>query len=138
MEISRRTALIGLAAAAPLVMTMMEPEMASAATTQPDSPTGVLAVQRWLNATFGGKDGWVTVAEDGVAGQATLAGLVEGLQDLLGISPLVTTFGPTTLQKLQQHGEVGSETGADAQAWCRLVQGALICRGFSSVALSGV
>ncbi|MBF4634755.1 DUF1906 domain-containing protein [Agreia pratensis] len=138
MEISRRTALIGLAAAAPLVMTMMEPEMASAATTQPDSPTGVLAVQQWLNATFGGKDGWVAVAEDGVAGQATLAGLVQGLQDLLGISPLVTTFGPTTLQKLEQHGEVGAETGADAQTWCRLVQGALICRGFSSVALSGV
>lgn len=137
MEISRRTALIGLAAAAPFVITMMEPQTARAATTQPDSPTGVLAVQRWLNATFGGKDGWVTVTEDGVAGQATLAGLVQGLQDLLGISPLVTTFGPTTLQKLEQHGALGTETGADAQTWCQLVQGALICHGFSGVSLSG-
>jgi len=138
LEISRRTALIGLAAAAPLVMTMMEPETARAATAEPDAPTGVLGVQRWLNATFGGKDGWVAVAEDGVAGQATLAGLVQGLQDLLGISPLVPAFGPTTITRLEQHGGVGGETGPDAQKWRQLVQGALICRGFSSVALSGV
>jgi hypothetical protein len=123
LEISRRTALIGLAAAAPLVMTMMEPETASAATAEPDAPTGVLGVQRWLNATFGGKDGWVAVAEDGVAGQATLAGLVQGLQDLLGISPLVPAFGPTTITRLEQHGGVGGETGPDAQKWRQLVQG---------------
>ena len=138
MEISRRTALIGLAAAAPLVMSMMEPETASAATSQQAPPADVLAVQRWLNATFGSRDGWVAVVEDGVAGQGTLTGLVQGLQALLGIAPLVPAFGPTTLQRLQQHGEVGSESGADAQAWRQLVQGALICRGFSGVALSGV
>ena len=138
MEISRRTALIGLAAAAPLVMSMMEPETASAVTSQQAPPADVLAVQRWLNATFGSRDGWVAVVEDGVAGQGTLTGLVQGLQALLGIAPLVPAFGPTTLQRLQQHGEVGSESGADAQAWRQLVQGALICRGFSGVALSGV
>ncbi|WP_202563614.1 glycoside hydrolase domain-containing protein [Agreia sp. COWG] len=137
MDITRRTALIGLVAAAPLVVTMAEPQRAAAATTQSEAPTGVLAVQRWLNSTFGAQAGWVHVDEDGVAGQGTLAGLVQALQVLLAISPVVPAFGPTTAQKLQQHGPVGAETGADAKQWCLVVQGALICRGFTSVALSG-
>lgn len=141
MQISRRTALVGIAAAVPL---------ASAALATPASATpsasssglassgdGVLDVQRWLNSTFGDVPGWVHVTEDGQTGAATVAGLAQGAQSLLGITPVVPAVGPATRRGLEQHGDVGSETGPDAGTWCRLAQAGLICAGSSTVAMTG-
>ncbi|WNY35028.1 peptidoglycan-binding domain-containing protein [Curtobacterium flaccumfaciens] len=94
-------------------------------------------MQRWLNKTFGHVHGWVPVDEDGLTGSGTVLGIVQATQSLLGISPVVATFGPTTRQKLEQHGDVGAETGDDAETWRRLVQAGLICKGASTVSLTG-
>lgn len=94
----------------------------------------VLASQQWLNKTFGSISGWTHVTEDGFTGQGTVNGLIEGLQNLLGISPVVASFGPTTWSKLQAHGNV---TGSDSIKWVTLVQAALYCKGYSGASLDG-
>lgn len=94
----------------------------------------VLASQQWLNKTFGSASGWTKVTEDGNTGQGTVNGLIEGLQNLLGISPVVPSFGPTTWTKLQAHGNV---TSSDSVKWVTLVQAALYCKGYSGSSLDG-
>lgn len=94
----------------------------------------VLASQQWLNKTFGSVNGWTTVTEDGVTGQGTENGLIEGLQSLLGISPVVASFGPTTWADLQAHGPVSA---SDSTTWVTLVQAALYCKGYDGAGLSG-
>ncbi|MBO9047980.1 DUF1906 domain-containing protein [Curtobacterium flaccumfaciens pv. flaccumfaciens] len=151
MHISRRTALIGITATVPLVTTALAapadaatPSGAAGSTGSTGSTassgsadSGVLAVQRWLNTTFGHLHGWVHVDEDGLTGSGTVLGIVQATQSLLGISPVVATFGPTTRRKLEQHGDVGAETGDDAATWRRLVQAGLVCKGASTVSLTG-
>ncbi|MCE0459159.1 DUF1906 domain-containing protein [Curtobacterium flaccumfaciens] len=148
MHISRRTALIGITATVPLVTTALAapadaatPSGAADSTgstgSSGTSDSGVLAVQRWLNTTFGHLHGWVHVDEDGLTGSGTVLGIVQATQSLLGISPVVATLGPTTRRKLEQHGDVGAETGADAATWCRLVQAGLVCKGAATVTLTG-
>ena len=83
--------------------------------------------QKWLNKTFGSKAGWTKVDEDGFPGQGTVNGLIEGLQSLLGISPVVAAFGPTTWTKLNEHGSIGP---SDGENWVRLVQAALYAKGY--------
>ncbi|WIB65518.1 glycoside hydrolase domain-containing protein [Curtobacterium sp. MCBD17_040] len=95
----------------------------------------VLASQQWLNKTFGSVSGWTKVTEDGVTGQGTENALIEGLQHLLGISPVVPSFGPTTWTDLQAHGNV---TGSDNSTWITLVQAALYCKGYSGASLDGI
>lgn len=98
MHISRRTALIGITAAVPLVTTALAapadaatPSGAADSTgstgSSGTSDSGVLAVQRWLNTTFGHLHGWVHVDEDGLTGSGTVLGIVQATQSLLGISP---------------------------------------------------
>jgi len=147
MQISRRAALIGLAAAVPLASATLATsadaatpsnssggEAASLAVTRGDG--SVFQVQHWLNKTFGHINGWVHVKEDGATGPATVTGLVQATQSLLGITPVVAAFGPTTKQKLEEHGAVGGG-GPHAETWRRLIQAGLVCKGFSSVALTG-
>lgn len=90
--------------------------------------------QKWLNTTFGSKAGWTKVAEDGFPGQGTVNGFIEGMQSLLGISPVVPTFGPTTWSKLNTHGSV---TPADGSTWIKLIQGALYAKGYPGGGNSG-
>lgn len=69
----------------------------------------VLEGQRWVNRTYGGVPGYVRCTEDGITGWATMYSLTMGLQRELGISPLAAAFGPTTLEKLRQHGNITAE-----------------------------
>jgi peptidoglycan hydrolase-like protein with peptidoglycan-binding domain len=90
--------------------------------------------QKWLNSTFGTKAGWTKVAEDGYPGQGTVNGLIEGMQSLLGISPVVPAFGATTWSKLNAHGAI---TPADGTTWIKLVQAALYAKGYRADGNSG-
>jgi peptidoglycan hydrolase-like protein with peptidoglycan-binding domain len=150
VQISRRTALIGIAASVPIASAALAApaEAATPSTTTPATPPttadpagpsdpGVLAVQRWLNTTFGHVDGWVHVTEDGQTGAGTVTGLAQATQSLLGISPVVPTVGPATKQGLERHGDVGHEVGPDATTWRRLAQAGLVCKGFSTVTPTG-
>lgn len=94
----------------------------------------VLASQQWLNKTFGDIDGYVACAEDGSTGQQTESSLIMGLQSLLGISPVVASFGPTTWADLKTYGDVADGSSTDM---ITLVQAGLYCKGYDGSALSG-
>jgi peptidoglycan hydrolase-like protein with peptidoglycan-binding domain len=145
VQISRRTALIGIAASVPIASAALAAPAdaatpatpTSSSTTPPSADPGVLGVQRWLNATFGHVAGWVHVTEDGRAGAGTVTGLAQATQSLLGITPVVAAVGPATKRGIEQHGDVGQEAGPDAATWRRLAQAGLILKGFSTVTTSG-
>lgn len=143
MQISRRTALLGIAASVPIASAVLAtPAEAATTTTATSAATtasdpGVLAVQKWLNTTFGHVAGWVHVTEDGQTGAGTVTGLAQATQSLLGITPVVPTVGPATRKGLEQHGDVGHEVGPDAGTWRKLAQAGLVCKGFPTVATTG-
>ncbi|CAM5647134.1 Rv2525c-like glycoside hydrolase-like domain-containing protein OS=Streptomyces fumanus OX=67302 GN=GCM10018772_38640 PE=4 SV=1 [Streptomyces fumanus] len=55
--------------------------------------------------------------------------LVMGLQHELGISPLVATFGPTTISKLQALGDIGFDWNKNANI-VPILQHGLCCKGY--------
>ncbi|WP_436535932.1 glycoside hydrolase domain-containing protein [Actinoplanes sp. HUAS TT8] len=96
----------------------------------------VLAVQRWVNATYAGVSGYVVIAEDGSAGRQTMAALTRGLQHELGITALSDNFGPATLAALTAHGPIGpAETNPNL---VKIVQGGLVCKGYATFGLDGI
>ena len=61
----------------------------------------VLETQKWLNKDYAGKNGYKTIAEDGVTGWGTMKALVTALQIEIGISGLNGNFGPATTAAFQ-------------------------------------
>jgi peptidoglycan hydrolase-like protein with peptidoglycan-binding domain len=98
------------------------------------SDSMVLAAQQWLNAQFGAVAGYIRCPTDGNTGTATVDSAIMGLQHLLGISPVVPSFGPTTWADLNAYGAVD---GASATEMITLAQCALYCKGYDGDALSG-
>lgn len=97
----------------------------------------VLKTQKWANATFAQVDGYEPCTEDGLTGQETLNSLIEGLQWLLGISPSVPNFGPTTYSELVAFGPISAAINNASIDMLTLLQGALYCKGYDGDALSG-
>lgn len=91
----------------------------------------VLTTQLWLNVTYlGVANGYVAVPEDGRTGWLTIYGLIMGLQWELGISPVTSTFGPTTTTYYNQ--QVTPIWGPSIPAnIVYLIQGAFWCKGIS-------
>ncbi len=93
----------------------------------------VLAIQKWLNKTYAGYDGWVSLLEDGVTGWQTIYGLRRGLQHELGISPMASGFGgQTTAAFKSQIGRI-TETSSTPANVLTILSGALWCKGYSGV-----
>ncbi|MYV47369.1 glycoside hydrolase domain-containing protein [Streptomyces sp. SID2888] len=89
----------------------------------------VLDAQRWVNATYGGVSGYVRCPEDGRTGWDTMYSLVMGLQHELGISPVVASFGPTTMSRLQDLGDIGFGWDKNSNI-VRILQHGLFCKGY--------
>lgn len=56
----------------------------------------VLKVQKWLNSTYGGINGFDEAPEDGISSWNTIFSLREALQHEMGMSDLSAGFGPET------------------------------------------
>lgn len=95
----------------------------------------VLAVQEWLNATYGSVSGFIAVPETGNTGWSTMYGLTMGLQHELGIAALSTAFGPTTLARLAARSDIGP--GEANTNIVRIVQGGLYCQGYNPNGFDG-
>lgn len=91
--------------------------------------TKVLDAQTWVNATYGGVSGYVRCPEDGCTGWSTMNALVMGLQHELGISPVVASFGPTTMSRLQALGDIGFGWDKNTNI-VRIIQHGLFCKGY--------
>ncbi|GAA3002311.1 glycoside hydrolase domain-containing protein [Streptomyces fulvorobeus] len=89
----------------------------------------VLDAQKWVNATYGGVSGYTRCSEDGRTSWSTMNALVMGLQHELGISPVVASFGPTTMTKLQALGDIGFGWNKNANI-VRIIQHGLFCKGY--------
>lgn len=89
----------------------------------------VLEAQRWVNRTYSGVNGYTRCAEDGRTGWGTMRALTMGLQHELGISPVVASFGPTTLSRLEALGPIHVAWAANANI-ARLLKHALFCKGY--------
>jgi len=92
----------------------------------------VREAQKWVNSTYSGTSGYVRCPEDGRTGWATMNALTMGLQKELGISPVVASFGPTTMARFQALGEIGFgwDTNRNIVA---ILQHALFCKGYWGV-----
>ncbi|MDX3066031.1 MULTISPECIES: glycoside hydrolase domain-containing protein [Streptomyces] len=89
----------------------------------------VLEAQKWVNSTYGAVSGYVRCPENGQTGWSTMYALVMGLQHELGISPLVASFGPTTLSRLAALGDIGFGWSQNANI-VRIIQHGLFCKGY--------
>nr|WP_042194607.1 glycoside hydrolase domain-containing protein [Kibdelosporangium sp. MJ126-NF4]CEL21431.1 putative peptidoglycan binding domain protein [Kibdelosporangium sp. MJ126-NF4]CTQ96002.1 putative peptidoglycan binding domain protein [Kibdelosporangium sp. MJ126-NF4] len=88
----------------------------------------VLEAQQWVNSTYGAVVGYNRCPENGKTGWATMYSLTRGLQHELGITTLSDSFGPTTLAKLAEKGDVNS--GYPNKNIVRIAQHALFCKGY--------
>ncbi|MBP2475597.1 peptidoglycan hydrolase-like protein with peptidoglycan-binding domain [Crossiella equi] len=96
----------------------------------------VLDAQRWANATYGGVAGYNPCPETGKTGWATMYSLTRGLQHELGITALSDTFGPTTLAKLAELGDIGPTFTAKPNI-VKILQHALYCKGYWAGVVTG-
>ncbi|MFJ5832062.1 glycoside hydrolase domain-containing protein [Streptomyces sp. NPDC093089] len=89
----------------------------------------VLDAQKWVNATYGAVAGYVRCPEDGRTGWSTMNSLIMGLQHELGITPVVASFGPTTMSKLTALGDIGFGWNKNSNI-VRIIQHGLFCKGY--------
>lgn len=92
----------------------------------------VLEAQQWVNKTYAGVAGYVACPEDGVTGWSTMYSLTMGLQHELGISPVVASFGPTTMSKFQALGDIGFGWDKNRNI-VAVLEHALFCKGYWGV-----
>lgn len=91
----------------------------------------VLAVQKWLNKTYGNVPGFERAPENGRTGWPTIYSLRMGLQHEIGISNLGEGFGSTTKTALA--AVVGRLKPGYKGNIAQLIQGAFWCKGIDPV-----
>lgn len=92
----------------------------------------VLETQKWLNKNYAGKNGYKTIAEDGVTGWGTMKALVTALQIEIGISGPNGNFGPATTAAFQP---LSIESTKINQIY--ILQGGLFCKGYNPGGFTG-
>ena len=95
----------------------------------------VLEVQRWLNRTYTGENGYSPIPEDGATGGTTVGALIIGLQIELGIADPVPSFGPATESLFP--GLSRQEDGAKPNNLIKILQGGFWCKGYNPGGFSG-
>lgn len=98
--------------------------------------TMVLKTQQWLNQTYEGRTGYVSVTESGNTGWNTIYALRRALQIELGITATSSNFGPSTRARFKerfpngvQQQAIDDETEDNIYG---IIQGALWCKGYST------
>ncbi|MGN1302102.1 MAG: glycoside hydrolase domain-containing protein [Clostridia bacterium] len=96
----------------------------------------VLKTQQWLNETYNGRTGYVSVSETGNTGWNTIYALRRALQIELGITATSSNFGPSTTAKFKERFPNGVHQQAiDDETENNIygiIQGALWCKGYST------
>lgn len=88
--------------------------------------------QRWLNATYGGRAGYVPAPENGLTGWSTMYSLTRALQLELGITATSNTFGPGTSSAFQtQISVITSATASQRPNIIGILRTALWCKGYA-------
>jgi len=90
----------------------------------------VLEGQKWLNATYAGVSGYVKCPENGQTSWSTMNSLIMGLQHELGISPVVASFGATTMSKLEALKGITDGENQPNKNIPYIVRYGLFCKGY--------
>lgn len=103
--------------------------------------TMVLKTQQYLNAMYGGNDGYNVIEENGQTGWTTIYALTRAFQIELGITSTADNFGTTTTRLFKEQYPNGiaqqdSNDTATSRVYA-IIQGALWCKGYSTGA-SGI
>ncbi len=103
------------------------------------SDSNVLKAQKYLNAMFGGHSDWITLAEDGITGSATMQGIIRAFQIQNGISSITGTVGPLTIEKMKSLPVIEKMSPNDESSInvC-LIQCALFCKGYNAGGVTGI
>lgn len=96
----------------------------------------VWKAQNWLNKTYGGKTGYVSIDRDGITGWGTINALLRAFQIELGITATSTNFGPTTTSRFKSRFPNGiQEQNEDDSAEDNIygiIECACWCKGYST------
>lgn len=95
----------------------------------------VLEVQKWLNETYSGRNGYTRITEDGRTGNTTVGALIIGLQIELGVANPVPSFGPTT-ERLFPGLDRQSDDEEPHNIY-KILQGGFWCKGYNPGGLTG-
>ncbi|GIP62816.1 hypothetical protein J32TS6_13710 [Virgibacillus pantothenticus] len=95
----------------------------------------VLEVQKWLNKTYKGKNGYSTIPENGKTGNTTVKALIIGLQIELGITKPVPSFGPETARRFPGLARQGKDEKPNNLI--KILQGGFWCKGYNPGGFSG-
>ncbi|MFD4025121.1 glycoside hydrolase domain-containing protein [Streptomyces sp. NPDC058576] len=90
----------------------------------------VLEGQKWVNATYAGVSGYVKCPENGQTSWSTMNSLIMGLQHELGISPVVASFGATTMSKLEALKGITDGENQPNKNIPYIVRYGLFCKGY--------
>lgn len=93
----------------------------------------VLEGQRWLNSTYGGRAGYISVKEDGLPGSAMSQALVSAMQIELGMGTVTGVFGEQTMAACDAAPLVSGATGNRV----KILQYGLYSKGYNPATANG-
>lgn len=91
--------------------------------------------QEWLNETYTGEKGYTPISEDGIIGAGTIKALIIALQIEEGDTNPDGIFGKNTSSNCPELSEGYIDV---THHFCRLLQHALYCKGYSPTAVTGI
>lgn len=96
----------------------------------------VLAAQKWVNAEYAGRSGYVSCPETGITGWSVMFSLTRALQIELGDPAPDGVFGSGTITRMNAFGPIKGQTSNENLR--TIVQSALYCKGYSGGGIDGI
>ncbi|WP_051554892.1 glycoside hydrolase domain-containing protein [Lachnospira multipara] len=96
----------------------------------------VKEAQVWLNKTYGSREGFVKVEENGRTGNAVMNALVRALQIELHMSNITGYFGEETAKNYNSKAIKKGDRDSDNN-FVRILQYGLFCKGYNPSAVTG-
>ncbi|WP_300836636.1 peptidoglycan-binding protein, partial [uncultured Dubosiella sp.] len=99
----------------------------------------VLQAQKYLNATYDGKNGWVPLEENGNTGTLMIEGLIRAFQIQNGVPNVTGYLGPYTVNVMKNLPEITKMDPEDeSDPNVCLIQCALFCKGYHAGGITGI
>lgn len=99
----------------------------------------VLQAQKYLNATYDGKTGWVPLEENGNTGTLMIEGLIRAFQIQNGVPNVTGYLGPYTVNVMKNLPEITKMDPEDeSDPNVCLIQCALFCKGYHAGGITGI
>ncbi len=96
----------------------------------------VKEAQVWLNKTYGSREGFVKVEENGRTGNAVMNALVRALQIELHMSNITGYFGEETAKNYNSKAIKKGDRDSDNN-FVKILQYGLFCKGYNPSAVTG-